>query len=122
MYFTTIFFLQLFHLFHNSLSLLESLWQREKKCGILFKKQEMRIWFQKMGFTLRIARFLKPLVQSVNQGSSHSIVVWNFLREQAEMAIRCSVERLEHAPETMGRMLGLSSQRSRFHLEPKWYM
>lgn len=72
--------------------------------------------------TVRIARFLKPLVQSVNQGSSHSIVVWNFLREQAEMAIRCSVERLEHAPETMGRMLGLSSQRSQFHLEPKWYM
>jgi hypothetical protein len=73
--------------------------------------------------TVRIARFLKPLVQSVNQGSSHSIVVWNFLREQAEMAIRCSVERLEHAPpETMGRMLGLSSQKSRFHLEPKWYM
>lgn len=52
MYFTTIFFLQLFHLFHNSLSLLESLWQREKKCGILFMKQEMRIWFQRMGFTL----------------------------------------------------------------------
>ena len=62
--------------------------------------------------TLRIARFIKPLVQSVNQGSSHSIVVWNFLREQAEMAVRCSVERLEHAPETMGRTVGLSSPRA----------
>ncbi|XP_011040251.1 PREDICTED: uncharacterized protein LOC105136556 [Populus euphratica] len=55
--------------------------------------------------TVRIARFLKPLVESVNQGSSHSIFVWKFLRKQAEMAIRCSVGRLEHAPETMGRML-----------------
>ncbi|KAJ6776481.1 hypothetical protein OIU74_000620 [Salix koriyanagi] len=71
--------------------------------------------------TLRIATFLNPLVQVSTKLlrflTFHCCL--KFLREQPEMAIRCSVERLEHPPETMGRMVGLPNKRSRFHFEPK---
>lgn len=74
--------------------------------------------------TLRIASFLNPLAQVSTKLlrflTFHCCL--KFLREQPEMAIRCSVERLEHAPETMGRMVGLPNKRSRFHFEPKCYM
>ncbi|KAJ6423227.1 hypothetical protein OIU84_024211 [Salix udensis] len=53
--------------------------------------------------TLRIASFLNPLAQVsaklLRFLTFHCCL--KFLREQPEMAIRCSVERLEHAPETM---------------------
>ncbi|KAB5521676.1 hypothetical protein DKX38_025995 [Salix brachista] len=51
--------------------------------------------------TLRIASFLNPLAQVSTKLlrflKFHCCL--KFLREQPEMVIRCSVERLEHAPE-----------------------